>query len=112
MDKDGIPDICDTDIDNDWIPNLLWIIKYETPNCSYWEENLDLQRLRGEFELAKKWQNIDNCPFSFNPDQIDLNKNGIGDKCEQKYNFSKDTDQDGIPDDEDACPSVPENYNW
>jgi hypothetical protein len=22
-----------------------------------------------------------------------------------------DTDQDGIPDDEDACPSVPENYN-
>ena len=24
----------------------------------------------------------------------------------------KDSDDDGIPDSEDACPNVPENYNW
>jgi hypothetical protein len=24
----------------------------------------------------------DNCPFESNPDQIDLNKNGVGDACD------------------------------
>ena len=88
IDKDWIPDLCDDDIDGDGIKNLLWIIKYEKNDCSYNDDNLNVQRLQQEFDLAKNWQDIDNCPFKVNSDQIDLNKNGIGDKCENK----KDTD--------------------
>ena len=34
FDGDGIPDICDTDIDNDGSPNLLGLIAFENKNCS------------------------------------------------------------------------------
>ncbi|MBU0627194.1 thrombospondin type 3 repeat-containing protein [Patescibacteria group bacterium] len=34
MDEDGIPDICDSDIDGDGIENLLGILKYENGTCS------------------------------------------------------------------------------
>ena len=200
MDNDWIPDICDSDIDGDGVPNLLGIIKYETPDCRYNQDNIDFSRLRLEFNLVKKWQKLDNCPFVDNPDQIDLNQDGIGDTCaysevssqieadklvlkswedvnlkdklegikeedidyierdygdgtkekggvktKHKYEkdgvykvrakvikdgkvisesvitlkvwgktmFSvpKDSDQDGIPDKDDSCPTVPENYN-
>jgi len=111
MDHDWIPDICDSDIDGDWISNLLWIIKYENKNCTYNKDNINLSRLNEEFKLSKEWQKIDDCPFIKNPDQIDVNEDGIGDICEIKYKHLEDTDQDGIPDEEDACPTVPENYN-
>lgn len=35
MDKDGIPDICDTDMDGDGKINLLGIINFENKDCSY-----------------------------------------------------------------------------
>lgn len=35
LDKDNIPDICDSDIDGDDIPNLLGLINTENKNCSY-----------------------------------------------------------------------------
>jgi len=33
MDKDGIPDICDDDIDGDGVKNLIGTIKYENGYC-------------------------------------------------------------------------------
>jgi len=40
---------------------------------------------------------LDICPYTFNPDQLDSDNNGIGDVCQ-------DIDNDGIIDSEDNCP--------
>ncbi|WP_435253962.1 thrombospondin type 3 repeat-containing protein [Tenacibaculum sp. A30] len=42
---------------------------------------------------------VDNCPNTANPDQADVDNNGIGDVCQ-------DTDDDGIIDIEDNCPTT------
>ncbi len=47
------------------------------------------------------FDDVDNCPFTPNADQEDLNQNGIGDACEG------DRDGDSIPDALDNCPDVP-----
>jgi uncharacterized protein YegL len=53
LDRDGVGDLCDDDIDNDGIPQL-----------------------RADGTVG------DNCPYTFNPLQIDSNGDGIGDACE------------------------------
>jgi hypothetical protein len=47
----------------------------------------------------------DNCPATPNPDQGDLDGDGIGDACES------DIDGDGLSDDEDRCPFVESSDN-
>lgn len=42
---------------------------------------------------------VDNCPNTANPDQADVDKNGVGDVCQ-------DTDADGIIDIKDNCPTT------
>jgi len=109
MDHDGIPDMCDDDIDGDGIKNLMWLILYENPDCSITNKNTDPTRMDEEHDIAKKWWDIDNCPFTINSDQKDENLNWIWDICETKC---PDADGDKICDDQDACPNIPENSNW
>lgn len=49
--------------------------------------------------------NKDNCRWTFNPDQEDLDNDGIGDACDSYINV--DTDKDGVIDGLDNCPLVP-----
>jgi hypothetical protein len=56
---------------------------------------------------------VDNCPYDYNPDQADIDADGIGDICdpcpEDPTNTCvpcPDTDADGICDEEDNCPFI------
>jgi hypothetical protein len=82
LDGDGIPDICDSDIDGDGIPNLLGLINFENKDCSYESDPSKPNANLNQEILAKHYQGIcslDNAPFNNNADQLDLNQDGIGD---------------------------------
>lgn len=68
LDKDTYGDVCDNDIDWDGILDPEWLInEYGFINT---------------FHYGDSKKNFDNCPFTPNPDQVDINSNHIGDACE------------------------------
>ena len=118
LDGDGIADICDTDIDGDGIQNLLGLIAFENRNCSYESDTNKNNANLNQDILTKHYQwvcSLDNAPFSNNPDQLDLNQDGIGDKQDTTFSIGSgdviDTDGDWIPDSKDLCPTIQETWN-
>jgi hypothetical protein len=91
VDKDGVGDACDTDVDNDRIPNTV-------DNCSF-RFNPDQSDIDGD----GIGDVCDNCWRANNTDQADNDENGLGDACDDGV----DEDRDGIIDVEDNCQAVP-----
>lgn len=81
LDKDWVPDMYDSDIDGDGKPNLLGMVIKENSDCSLVPgDNVNLNLYNQHFGVCS----LDNCPFDANPDQADLNANGVWDVCEWK----------------------------
>ncbi|MFA5748328.1 MAG: PKD domain-containing protein, partial [Candidatus Absconditabacterales bacterium] len=122
IDKDGIADICDDDIDGDGVKNLIGLIDHENKDCSIQTNNSDFNKNNLDLNLLKKhFQGIcslDNAPFDGNKEQTDLDSNGIGDINNNILNentdeiiLNKDSDGDGISDIQDECKNNKETYN-
>ena len=102
LDQDGIPDMFDNDIDGDGVKNLLGMILYEKSDCSLIVgDNVDEELYLKHFGICS----LDNCPFGYNPDQSDLNLNGIGDICESNLQICGN----GIVDPGEDCKNCPQD---
>ena len=72
-DYDGSGDACDDDIDGDGEQNATDVCPLDSMNyCSANDSDGD-----GYIEMD------DNCPSVYNPDQFDMDWNGIGDACDE-----------------------------
>ncbi|MBN2804178.1 MAG: thrombospondin type 3 repeat-containing protein [Deltaproteobacteria bacterium] len=103
IDGDNLGDACDDDIDGDLVPN-------ESDYCPF-DGSITLSDEGGDQEDVtctgdadndgvnnfKDGAIFDNCPFIENPDQHDLDSDGLGDLCDD------DIDGDGINDSKDNC---------
>jgi hypothetical protein len=104
----GLGDACNDDIDGDGCPNA-------TDNCPLYPNAGSCNKATNPNPPANLPagvvcsvdtdkdgidDSVDNCPLVYNPDQSDINHNGIGDACDP------DMDGDGVLNAKDNCPKV------
>jgi Thrombospondin type 3 repeat len=124
FDKDTIPDLCDDDIDGDWLKNRLTLLTQDPTDCKLSHELIEKSVKDDYFSTIRWWEKFDNCPFLPNPWQDDANQNGYGNECDSWWTGNwvwnwwegwwpdQDDDGDGIENGNDSCPWTPESANW
>ena len=105
LDNDGIGDACDDDIDGDGLPSLSDPCPMNkditTPDESQLSVCFPDADGDGVFDVAPDGiELVDNCPSVYNPDQLDLDGDLKGDRCDD------DIDDDGVLNLSDNCPEV------
>ena len=91
-DCDQIGDACDSDLDNDGVPN-------DSDNCPRYYN----QQQGGDYDSDGVGDDCDNCTDVSNPDQLDADGNSVGDACDPDGDAVATTIF-GIP--FDNCPTV------
>ena len=101
-DGDGLPDICDDDIDNDGILND-YDNCVDIPNNDQVDTDNDGlgDSCDDDIDNDGILNDNDNCIYTPNSNQLDSDSDGVGDVCDE-VPFD-DTDGDGIPDNQDNC---------
>ncbi|MDR2416022.1 MAG: thrombospondin type 3 repeat-containing protein [Candidatus Peribacteria bacterium] len=94
------------------------MISSEKADCSYDADNVNGEVLKKHIGVCT----LDNCPFTSNSNQADINNTGIGDVCESfvkdlltqidtnkntELQYQYDQDKDGVVDTIDLCPHIP-----
>jgi hypothetical protein len=88
LDGDGVGDVCD-------VEEIVLLDDFSADSSGNYVSN---ELNNGDGVLNEE----ENCPYDYNPDQLDADLDGVGDMCDD------DLDNDGVPDVIDAClPSPP-----
>ncbi len=119
-DGDGIGTACDSDSDNDGMPDA-WEASYGFDQIDPVDASLDAdsdgatnlqEYLAGTDPLLAEDADsdgvtdaLDNCPNKSNAGQVDHDNDGIGSSCDPDPYVALDTDSDGITDILDNCPA-------